>query len=159
MDILKIFLRKVLGVGGVLIALLSLMFVIMGIGDLMGGNAYKTSPSILWGLIIFFLGTLVCGVWMAHWGLSVQQPSQLKLSREEQIKQILQLAQEQQGEISVLEVAAGTQLSLEQSSSLLEELVTLNLAQMRIREDGVLLYDFPEFRHSVSDPQPPGGPS
>lgn len=144
---LKTIFHRVIGVIGILLALVSAMFVVMAIGDLLGGNAYQTSPSVLWGILVFFCGTLFSGIWMARWGFAPLPAAHQRIPRDEQIKEILRLAQKHQGELSLLQIAAGTQLSLEQSKVLVEELITQNLAQMCIREDGVILYEFPEFRN------------
>jgi hypothetical protein len=140
--------RKGLGVLGVVSSLFSLMFVVFAIADLIGGND-KTGPDILIGLLVFFAGTCIASAFLARWGFQASKPPGLELGKDESIRQILRMAQHQQGELSLLEVAAETQLSIDQSKELLEDLVASRLAQMHIRQDGVMLYVFPEFRPEI----------
>ena len=140
-------LRKGLGLIGGGSALFSLMFVAMAIANLLGLQAYESkSAGVDFALLILFSGTTLASFFLARWGFAKTAPPGQQLHKDEQIRLILNLAQRHQGELSLLEVAAETQLSLEQSKTLLEELVTSQLAQMDIRQDGVMLYVFPEFR-------------
>lgn len=143
----KQFLRKGLGVIGGGSALFSLMFVAMAIANLLGLDAYNSKgPGVDFALLILFSGTALASVLMARWGFQKPLPPGQLLHKDEQIRLILSLAKRQKGELSLLEVAAETQLSLDQSKLLLEDLVTSQLAQMDIRPDGGMLYVFPEFR-------------
>lgn len=140
-------LRKGLGLMGGGSALISLMFVVMAIANLLGMHAYESkSAGVDMALLVMFSGTTVASVFLARWGFAKPLSPSQSLDKDSQIRQILSLAQRHQGELSLLEVAAETQLSLDQSKVLLEDLVTSQLAQMDIRQDGVLLYIFPEFR-------------
>lgn len=139
-------LRKGLGLIGGGSALFSLMFVAMAIANLLGMQAYDSkSAGVDFALLILFSGTSLASVFLARWGFARPTAPGLQLHKDEQIRLILNLAKRHAGELSLLEVAAETQLSLDQSKVLLEELVTSQLAQMDIRSDGVMLYVFPEF--------------
>ena len=58
-------LRKFLGVLGVCLVIFSAFFVVMAIGDLLGGGDGKTTKSVLLGILTFFLGTGLAGVKLA----------------------------------------------------------------------------------------------
>lgn len=149
-------LRRALGALGVIVALFSSMFVIMAIGDILGGNNYKASLGVVWALLVFFMGTLTSGGLLARWGFAQPRPEEPVLSENEQIRSVLQLAKQSQGTLTLLEVAAETQLSLPQSKVLLEDLVTQQIAQMVLRDDGVIVYAFPEFQPESHPYQLPG---
>jgi len=148
----KQLIRRLIGVMAIGLALLSLMFLVMAMGDLLGGTAMQspdgpaTDPSVLWGLLIFFLGLTLSTGWLARWGFgSTNTPEQPELNQDQQLRRVLQAAQASQGSLTLLELAAVTPFSLAQCETLLETLITQRLAQMQIREDGVVLYVFPDF--------------
>ncbi|MEZ0372445.1 MAG: hypothetical protein ACAI44_25365, partial [Candidatus Sericytochromatia bacterium] len=94
--------------------------------------------------------------WLAFWGLGKPKGSPDEPDpRSVQIRQILSLAKNSAGELTLLQVAAETSLSIDQSRELLEELVTEGISQMSVDEDGVLLYAFPDFQRHTTDRLPP----
>ena len=74
-------------------------------------------------------------------------------ARSAQLREILKLAQQHHGELSLMAAAAGTTLSLEACRTYLEELVTEGMAQMSVEDDGVILYRFPDFMHALPEPE------
>lgn len=138
--------RRLVGVLGVGVALISLMFVCMAIGDLCGFGDGKTGKDVLFGLLIFFAGTCVSGGLLARWGFTAPPVPGQPQDRDDRIRLILQLAQAQKGQLTLLQVAAETSLSIEESRELLEDLVSQGMAQMQIDEQGVIAYLFPDLR-------------
>ena len=70
--------------------------------------------------------------------------------------QVMQLAQAAGGRLSASDVAAGTHLGITESHRLLKALVKQGVAEVWVRDDGGLVYVFPEFfagfKEGASDP-------
>ncbi len=80
-------------------------------------------------------------------------PEGVPRDRDQQVRMILNLAQQSDGDVTLLQVAAETGLSIEQSRILLEDLVTQGLSQMVVDEDGVMLYAFPDLNPQALKPK------
>lgn len=142
-----IIIRRLVGVMGVGLGLFSLVCVAAG-WDGKDGLAMKI------GLTLLFLGFGVGCALLARWGFA--QPLDGPATpdaRSAQLREILKLAQQHHGELSLMAAAAGTTLSLEACRTYLEELVTEGMAQMSVEDDGVILYRFPDFMHALPEPE------
>ncbi|PKL76981.1 MAG: hypothetical protein CVV27_07530 [Candidatus Melainabacteria bacterium HGW-Melainabacteria-1] len=147
--------RVLTGALGVGVLLISLMFMAMAMGDLLGYGKGETETPVLIGLVLFFAGTGVCGAWMTRMGFTTPpSPDDAPTDRGAQIRIILNLAKASQGDVTLLQVATETALSIDQSRVLLEDLVSQGLAQMHIDEQGVVLYDFPDLRSGPQNQLP-----
>ena len=65
---------------------------------------------------------------------------------EEQHKEILKLAQAKGGTATVSEIALGTSLSLEEAEEILQYFVSKGYANMRLNDNGAIVYEFPGIR-------------
>ena len=81
---------------------------------------------------------------------------------EEQHKEILKLAQAKGGTATVSEIALGTSLSLEEAEEILQYFVSKGYANMRLNDNGAIVYEFPGIRpppRAVKTDAPTGGTS
>lgn len=145
--------RRVLGAVGLLTGLFSLICVGMGVSYLLGLSPSEDGPVVNVMLTLFFGGVAGACFKMAHWGFKNPKPQTLVDDQDvnKQIRLILNLAQTSQGNVTLLEVAAETGLTIEQSRKQLEELVTQGIAQMTLDDEGVILYSFPDLRQAASE--------
>lgn len=68
-----------------------------------------------------------------------------KLSKDQKMRKILQLARQRQGRISALEAAMDANLEIEESKVLLEQLVDKGMAIMDVNDHAAIIYNFPDF--------------
>lgn len=149
MDV-KFVVRKLVGYGQLLVSLFSLFLVVAFTSDLFTGQLHKPADDqveigVLIGLLVFFaVSAFLSG--RGAWKNLVKTPQE-HLQREEdrEIQQILQLAAQADGCISLSEVAIACELSIERSQAHLTELVDKGIALMDVSENGALLYRFPDF--------------
>ena len=66
-----------------------------------------------------------------------------KLSQKEKEKVILQLAKNNFGKITPIDVAMKSQLSIEESENILKEMASKGHAEVRVSDSGNLYYEFP----------------
>lgn len=136
-------LRRLLGVAGAGLGLFSIVCIFAG-----WENSHDTLGTKI-AVSIFFLSFAIGCAFLARWGFGKPGPdSKQPAVHSAQIREILKVAQASGGEVSLMEVAAETTLSIEESRVFLEELVTEGLAQMDVDEEGVILYRFPDFQYS-----------
>lgn len=139
-----LFMRRFIGFLGGALALFCLTCII-AVAGLHG--AYTVGAKI--AACIFFLGMAAGFGFLARWGFRKPGPDQSQPEvHSAQIREILQLAKAAEGELTLMQVAADTTLSIEESRQFLEELVTEGMAQMIVDEAGVILYQFPDFHPS-----------
>ncbi len=149
--------RILLGVFGVLIGLVSLMFVAMAIGDLIFGSKNGTAPSVLVGLLVFFLGTGFSGGWLAKWGFfSKPKPA---VSEFEMEQRVLMLAGTRGGVVTVADVALHCRLGVEDGKSTLDRLVDAGVATLHVTDDGGFFYFFKELQAIPRPGEPRYAPS
>lgn len=139
--------RAAMAVLGVIIALISLLFVAMAIGDLAGGNAYESEPGVVWALLFFFLATGACGCWMA-WRNSRRVRAGAPESADELEQRILAVARSLNGRVTVLEVAARCGVSIEDAKDALSAMSRQGVIEPALTDDGVMLYTFSGFLSS-----------
>lgn len=141
--------RKLMAALGVCIAIVSAFFAVAAIGDLVWGGS-PTRPGILLGMLVFFLGTGMAGVWLARQNLrrpagSSPTASDAPTTTQEREHRILQLARQQHGRVTVAEVAEHCQITLHQSKEALDRAVLEGAAAMEVTEGGVLVYEYAGF--------------
>lgn len=134
--------RKLLGALGVVILLVSLLFLAVFVGQLFGES--KTERPVLIGLVIFFAGTAVAGGLLARSGFR-QPPTSPRLTDFEREHRILDRAHALGGRVTVAEIAAECDLSLEDSKRLLDRFAVTGAATVLVTDDGIMVYDFPGF--------------
>jgi|SoiMethySBSTD1v2_1073268.scaffolds.fasta_scaffold2469750_2 hypothetical protein len=141
--------RGCLGAVGIGIALFSVFFVVSAAVELAGGKS-NTEPGVLAGLLVFFLGTTVVGAILA-WKMfrrhspATVRPASQPLGEEERERRVLQFAEKEHGRVTVPEVAAHCNMSVAEAKAALDRLVTLQVADLRVTNSGVLVYVFPGF--------------
>ncbi len=138
--------RIVLGILGVLIGLVSLMFVAMAIGDLAFGSKDGTAPSVLIGLLVFFLGTGCSGGWLVKWGLFTNPKAVPPVSEFEKEQRVLMLAGARGGRLTVADVALSCRLGVEDGKATLDRLVDTGVAMLHITDDGGFFYVFKDLQ-------------
>ena len=136
--------RAVLGVFGVLIALVSLLFVVMAIGDIAGGDAYESEAGVVWALLLFFLATGACGGWMAWRNLRRVRHGTPETA-EELEQRILSVARKLGGRVTVLEVASRCGVSIEEAKEALSRMSRHGVIEPGLTDDGVMIYTFSGF--------------
>ena len=130
---------------GVCIVLLSLMFLVMFVGELIWGS--KTERSVLLGLGVFFCGTAAAGAVLAR--NCFRNPAAVPVPTElEREQQVLDRAKAAGGRVTVPEIAADCDLSLKDSKLLLDRFVLAGAAEMLVTDDGILVYRFAGFLSS-----------
>jgi hypothetical protein len=138
--------RKLFGVFGVILGLISAMFAAFAIGDLAGGDAmssahHRTPTSVLVGLLVFFGGACVaCGYLAWRMFRSPKLAATASASPEVAEQRVLALAAKVGGRITVTEVTARCGLGLADSRAVLDRLVTQGVAELRVAQDGTMVY-------------------
>lgn len=93
---------------------------------------------------LFILGfpPTALGGWLV-WNLrnSRQQTAQKKRQRQEQ--RFLEILQKQQGQITILQLAAATEMPLDDAKAFLDQQATLLNADFDVSETGAVVYRFP----------------
>lgn len=130
-------LRKLIGIAGVLTALVSAMFCTIGLSEIFGGVADGAS----YGLTVFFLGTGVLGGVMA-WRTLFRKAGNPTRSAEAREQLILGYAAQHGGRVTVAEIALGCQLSVAESKAALEQLSAQGVAELLFDESGSVVYGF-----------------
>jgi hypothetical protein len=83
-------------------------------------------------------------------------------ARREQLRQqtfeseILRLAAQRQGRLTVVEVMSEFAIPLEQANALLESLVVRELADVEVTDSGVVVYAFHDIKHLADKPRAKG---
>lgn len=150
--------RRTLGVAGVGAGLFSVACMIAVLGFLTGASPSDNAPAANLAALVFFLGTTVGSVFLARWGFSNPGPAPGEPdAHSTQVRQVLKVAQAAGGELTLMQVVAETTLSIEQCRGLLESMVSEGLAQMRVDDEGVILYSFPDFQYAPGRSLPERG--
>lgn len=134
--------RKLLGALGVGVLLVSLLFLALFVGQLFGES--ETERPVLVALVVFFAGTAVAGGLLARSGLR-QPPPGPQLTDFDREQRILDRARALGGRVTVAEIAADCDLSLEDSKRLLDRFAVAGAAEVLVTDDGIMVYDFPGF--------------
>ncbi len=130
---------------GVCIVLISLMFLVMFVGELIWGS--DTERSVLLGLVVFFCGSAAAGFVLAR--SCFRNPAAVPVPTEfEREQRILDRAKAAGGRVTIPEIAADCDLSLQDSKQLLDEFVLEGAAEMLVTDDGILVYRFAGFLSS-----------
>lgn len=130
--------RRVLGVMALLVAALMIVIgaieleaAMIGVGGVMGAGG---SLSFLWG----------------YSALQNRRKALLKGME----RRVLMLAQQRGGQLTVTEVAADLDLSMQAAEKVLMEMDDGFRIRSEVTDDGLLLYEFPELKYRVA-PEPP----
>jgi hypothetical protein len=135
--------RTVLSAFGIVLMVSSLAIAVTGMAELVQGTS-KTSTGGSLGALVFCLGLTWCGYRLAR-PLFTRRPGDPALQRHTPEQLVLQLAETQQGRVTLPEVAAHCALSVAESKKLLERLATGGAAELLVSEHGVIVYEFPGF--------------
>lgn len=133
--------RTLLGVFGVIVALLSAMFVAMAGADLVGHGDGKTPASVLIGLVVLFGGATLSGGYLAWRMFRGKRAEAAPAPPMEMVEQrVLALASRVGGRVTVAEVTARCGLSLADSRAVLDRLLAQGAAELRVADDGTMVY-------------------
>jgi hypothetical protein len=132
--------RTFFGVIGVLVALFSALLVAMCISDLVTGGDGKTEPGVTIGLLVFFAGTTLLGLWFAYRMLRKPKRSAFEIEQA-----ILTLAAARGGRLTLAEVSTGCRLSVAEARAALQRLCGQGVADLRMTDTGVEVYAFAGF--------------
>ncbi len=141
--------QTLLGVAGLVVALISAFFFAAALTELATGGDGTTSTGVYVGLIVFFGLAMAAGAWLA-WTRLWRAPGRAghrppPLSEAEREQRILDLAERQGGRVTVAEAASRCDLTVAESKAALDRLVLHGVAELRVSEGGVLVYVFPGF--------------
>jgi hypothetical protein len=137
--------NTIFGVFGILLMIVSAMFVAMAIGDLIVGDP-ETKPPTLVGLIVLFGGAWFWGFHLARSSFGWQLPSlrfwRHRRSAADKEQTVLAYAASASGRVTVAEVAGQCQLTIEESKKILDRFAVNGAAEILVTEDGTMVYDF-----------------
>ncbi len=139
------------GILGVGLALVSLFFVVAAFSDLVINRDSK-EVGVLVGMIVLFGGLAAAGIFAA-WKFMRSAPAAPNVDIE---NRILQLAEAKGCRLTVGMVALNCRLSIEESRTALERMVTLGAANPLVEDDGGIVYDFSDLLPSGKN-APEGG--
>ena len=92
--------------------------------------------------MIFGLPPTALGSWLI-WNLRQQHERSLENLADQQEQRFLQLLQDHKGDLTVLQFATATQLSLEESKVYLDEKAQQLNASFDVLDNGAVVYRFP----------------
>jgi hypothetical protein len=140
---------------GAIVALVSAFFVVAAVVESLSGGDGKTSAGVYAGLIVFFGGLMVGGaylVWrmvtkqrVSQSGAGTGDPAPAPPTGAERERKVLRFAEKEHGRVTIPEVAASCDMTIEESKRELDRLVTLQAAIIQVTSAGVLVYVFPGF--------------
>lgn len=93
-------------------------------------------------LLLFGLPPTALGAWLI-WNLRQQHERSLENLADQQEQRFLQLLQDHKGDLTVLQFATATQLSLEESKAYLDEKAQQLNASFDVLDNGAVVYRFP----------------
>jgi len=143
--------RGCLGAVGIGITLVSAFFVATAGVDLLTGTNTKTSPGVLTGLFVFFLGTAAVGIFLAWYMLRRRQPSSATseapgpTTDADRERSVLQYAETEHGRVTLAEVATHCEMTVPEAKHTLDHLVAQQVADLQVTDSGVLVYVFAGF--------------
>jgi hypothetical protein len=153
-------LRGVLLVVGALIALCSAALLAAAVVEVANGGDGKTGPGTYAALIVLSLGACALGGFLIWQAVKNGPPGVAAVGRgptsapatphasggdAERERRILQFAETEHGRVTVAEVATHCNGTIAEAKSDLDRLVTQQVAEILVTENGVLVYVFPGF--------------
>jgi hypothetical protein len=154
--------RKSLGCLGLLIVAISLFFVIAAVSELITGSPpddpTPAQPGVLWALIIFFATIAAGGGFMVKtfWGKDKKELELKKKEARERERKILALIARKNGRITPIELAAESDVTIDEAKEFLDSLCGKAGGELMITDDGDLVYVFPvmsdEKKANAKDP-------
>jgi hypothetical protein len=149
---------------GVGVALVGTGLLAIAAAELVTGGGGKTAPASHVGLIVVFAAMIWWGLQLGWPELAPRPLARRLLARRsagqglisgppgpavpedaDREHAVLQLAEKEQGRLTVLEAAGRCDLTVDQAKALLDGLVLRKVAQMQVSEAGVLVYVFARF--------------
>ena len=106
------------------------------------------SPTALFALLITVALPAAAGVALLRGALGGTSRGRMAQLRQQTIDaEILRLAMRQRGRLTAVEVASALALSGEEAKGALDSLVTREVADLEVTDDGVLVYTFHDARY------------
>lgn len=131
-------------IGGAALLLLSAL---MLLGFARSG-ASLASPTALFALLITVALPAAAGVALLRGALGGNSQGRMQQLRRQTIDaEILRLAMRQQGRLTAVEVASALALPGDEAKNALDLLVTREVADLEVTDDGVLVYTFHDARY------------
>ena len=131
-------------IGGAALLLLSAL---MLLGFARSG-ASLASPTALFALLITVALPAAAGVALLRGALGGNSQGRMQQLRRQTIDaEILRLAMRQQGRLTAVEVASALALPGDEAKNALDSLVTREVADLEVTDDGVLVYTFHDARY------------
>jgi hypothetical protein len=136
--------RTLLTYFGIALIVINLTLAVAAVGNLVSGKAASNVGGTI-GALILFVGCAVCGYMMPRAGRRSSSGPEPPHSDFEREQAILALADSNDGRLTVAEVAAHCHLGLAVSKKSLDRLVVDRVADVRVADNGTLVYVFPGF--------------
>jgi hypothetical protein len=130
------------GIFGIVVTLISAMFVAMAVVDLITGDNVKTARGTLVGLLVLFTGSTIWGLYLTLKSFGWRLPRPHWRAEQAKEQEVLTYANSVGGRVTVPEVAVHCQLSIEESEEILNEFAAHHAAELLITDDGTTVYDF-----------------
>ncbi len=134
--------RIAFGVFGIVMALVSAMFVAIAISSLITGEDQKTARSTLVGLVVLFGGGFVWGLNIARGSFGWQLPRLPRRVARDKSQEVLTYATSGGGRVTVVEVAGRCGLGVDDAEAILNDFAAREIAELLMTDDGTVVYDF-----------------
>lgn len=137
--------KKLVG-GGILV----FIGLFMTLGLLSGGGLHNGFAANLMMILMFILAPLGIGGWLirGHFAdkktVSAEKEQVMYVQRE---KQILRLAQEKGGRLTIPEIAANTSMTTVDADAVMREMTAKGYVDMQVTDSGVIVYEFYDIIH------------
>ncbi|MEA2640973.1 MAG: hypothetical protein QOF51_2367 [Chloroflexota bacterium] len=141
-------LRKLSGIFGVVLLTIGLPFVAMALHDVITGDS-KTERGVLLGLVVLFGAMSFWGFklaasafnWQPFWPQLRAPKFRVRTGRQKE-QAVLALAAAVGGRVTMVEVAAKCNLTIDEADAILHNLAARHAVEMLIADDGTIVYDF-----------------
>ncbi len=131
-------------ISGTILFSVGLLGLLIGFG---GTKDYGPAVDLIFYLV-FGLVPLSCGLLLFRSHFARKKAGALETS-EKHHKEIFKLAMQAGGTLSIPEIVSQTSLSVAQAEEAIKQLVSKNYVEMKLTEDGVIVYEFFEIRQRV----------
>jgi len=116
-----------------------MFFVLAALGDLISGT--ETSKGVLIGIAVLFATTFFSGIFLIKRNIFKDK----EIQNNEMEKNILKVVKAKEGIVTVAEIAAETNLDLENSKKFLDNFCDRGFASVSVTESGSIVYGFKGF--------------
>jgi hypothetical protein len=134
-------LRKLLGLFGIVLMTVGIPFVVMALHDAIVGSP-RTERGTLLALVALFGALSFWGFRLAATGFGWHLRLPRRRSGREKEQAVLDLAASAGGRVTLVEVAARCDLTIEEATDILNKLAARGAAEMLVADDGTVVYDF-----------------